>query len=84
MALPFALKLAKVAVGSDADVRCKHDDQVSTRRYMLSERLVADFADEGDATEATHIEATADDPGEAIIQAVRVVVNLVRADTASE
>ena len=51
---------------------------------MLREGVVADLANEWDAGETTHVEALASDPGQSIVQAVGVVVNLIGADTASE
>jgi hypothetical protein len=45
-------------------------------------RLEAHFADEGQASQAAHLEGTAPEVSEAAIQTCAVVIDLIRTDTA--
>ena len=51
---------------------------------MRNERIVPNFAYERNARQTTHVEALSSDAQESIVQAVRVVIDLVRADAAGE
>ena len=51
---------------------------------MRNERIVPNFANERNARQTTHVKALSSYSQESIIQAVRVVIDLVRADAAGE
>lgn len=65
-------------------MRCEQDKEMPVLRHMGTEGLEAGVSDEGEASEATHVKATTPKVGEASIQTVRMMVELINTNAACE
>ena len=84
MVLPSSSVFPDLTLGCDSDMRCEEDEKISVLWNMVTVSVEANFSNEGQASQATHVKATTPKVGEASIQTVRMMVELINTNAACE
>ena len=82
--LPLTIELSEDSILSDSNVWCKEDYKVTSSGDVPCKGTKTDLSCEGDASESSKVEGTFGHAAKTLIQAIAVVIDLIRANTAGK